>query len=155
MSAILDNLGILAGGGEDTPIFGINCDAVIPDATHATFKAIFGDNDVSSYLRALGEVDIPENNVAGAPFAYKIIGVIWNIYTNNSVSTTNQINILIDGVEVASNVLTIGTTETGYILSEALDIDVAAGERVQFQRVRSGSTNAVIYGTFALCINYN
>jgi hypothetical protein len=154
MSGILDNLGILSENPSE--LFSLEAHDFIMDSVSTTYKRenLFSFNTMSSYLGAIGETDDAESKVSGMPVAGTIIGVVWMISRNLSVPT-NTVNILINGVEVGSAVLVVGASETGWLKSEPLSIPFVVGDRIQFEVVRSGSTNGGIRGVFGMALNYS
>ena len=153
MSGILDDLGILSEN--PSQLFGIAVDDVIHDDTSQTFKTgVFANNTVTTYLQSRSEINDAEAEIAGMPFAGKIVGVIYMI-ANNPATSTTTFHININGVRAASDILAVASTESGQLISDTLDISFNAGDRVQIERVRSGSTTAETLGAFGVCVNYS
>lgn len=152
--AILDNIGITSENPD--LLFGLNADTFFMDSTITTFKTnAFAINTVTSVLGTINTIDEPEARVMAMPVSGKIIGVIWLVEFNSNTTPTMTINILKNGVEVGTAVLVIPALTEGYFISETLNLSFVAGDRIQIQRVRSGSTTAEIRGVFGVAVKWD
>lgn len=155
LSAILDNIGLLSGN--PSFLFGIAADAIFVDCSGMTVRT--GKTFVTDWTAGGENIfkrdDTDPYNPA-MPFSGKVIGLYWHILTYGGYAGTFTFDILINGVEVLSDALTVTSADgAGTHISEALAIAFNAGDRVTIHRNRTLNTTHEQHGAFAIVVKWD
>jgi len=152
----LDGFNIF-GGSPGKRLFGIDVDTLLVDSSIITVKS--GSNAVVNSIHAGPENIFKQNDAdpynAAMPLPGKVICVIWNLASNPTTVQTFTFNILKNGGVAQASVLFVAVGQSGFLVSDPLDIPFVAGDRIEIQRVRSGNSSNSPVGAFGLCIKWD
>ncbi len=156
MTPIIGNVGLTSENA--SLLFGLDVDTVFFDSSFLTVKTgVNNTNDTDGKLERVENAQ-PTTDVLGElgamPLPGKIIGIIWQLIVNVSTRTFT-FNIKNNDVEVASSVLFVPGSTTGWLKSETLSIPFVEGDQLAINRVRSGSDVQLQKGVFAVCVKWD